>query len=665
MSSVNSIGWQPAQLDLQSVLPRNHYYAFGQGAVEALLRRGIAGLRFRVWKAARPWRRVPARVRAYVDELAGLTDSQLDERTQDIRHKSVHGLSNDQVCELLALVREVSHRELGLAHYDVQLIASWLLTKGVLAEVDTGEGKSLVACTAACLMAFQGRRVHVVTSNDYLASRDAEYFLPVFQRMGVSVASVVDGQEPPERKAAYSSAVVYLSNKEVAFDYLKDLAVLGRSTSRKASLLARATLGTDASSGIVQGGLDVAIVDEADSVLIDDAKTPLILSQSAEASHFEPEQYASAMTFAAQLNPQTHYSLSVSRKSVRLLEPGLAEVAAQARTLFPGTALGDAVHLVESALASIHLFTRDEQYIVRDDEVVLVDENTGRPMPDRSLQHGMHQLLEVKEGVSLTSDKHVLNKTTYQEFFCGYMHLCGMTGTVREVANEVWRTYHLPFIKVPRNLSYRGRFLGHGYHPSRPEKFAAIEKRIRRCLDEGRPVLVGTGSVLESEQLGQHLADKGISRKVLNAAQDAEESAIIEQAGMKGSVVVATGMAGRGTDIALEPAVRKAGGLHVIAANMADSRRVDRQLFGRTARQGDPGSYEYILSCDDPLLAREFQAGFTEWLGRLIVSGGPLARRIIRACFAYAQIRTQWQGRHIRSSLQKQQRKFRESFYFG
>lgn len=535
------------------------------------------------------------------------------------------GLRPETVAWAFALIREVAHRLLGMRHFDVQLIGGWVLLHGMVAEMETGEGKTLVATLPACTAALAGIPVHVITVNDYLAHRDAEWMEPVYHALGLTVGVIMQGMDPATRHAAYACDITYCTNKEVAFDYLKDRIVLGRNAGRLHLQLER--LGGERArlQHLLLRGLCYAIVDEADSVLVDEARTPLIISGAPDHA---PEQqvYQTALDLAAQLEPPRDFVLASRERSLQLTPAGqerLTDLAQMHRGVWTGRRRRE--ELVRQALTALHEMQRDIQYLVRDGKVQIIDEFTGRVMGDRSWEHGLHQLIETKEGCTLTGLHEPLARISYQRFFRRYLRLAGMTGTAREVRNELWSVYRLPVVTVPTNRPVQRRSLGTRLYKTADTKWQAVVARIVSMHQSGRPLLVGTRSVAASEHLSTLLTAAGLPHQVLNARQDQEEAAIIIQAGAFGRITVATNMAGRGTDIRLGPGVRELGGLHVIASEGHEAGRIDRQLFGRCGRQGDPGSYELLAALEDDLFtsyASWWWRGLATVLGRQRVWGG-------------------------------------------
>jgi len=470
---------------------------------------------------------------------------------------------------------------------------------GRLVELATGEGKTLAAGLAAATAALAGVPVHVVTSNDYLAERDAAALAPFYQALGLSVAPVLSRQPMSERQEGYRCDVVYTTAKQLIFDYLRDRALLGQRPG-KARLHLDCLAPGPGAQGLLLHGLCYAIVDEADSILIDEARTPFILSRPGEV---EPAAvYHRALALAAELGEG--YRVDATRKEVDFTPTGERRLKALAAGLTAeGVGQRRAEALIRQGVKARALFQRGRDYILRSGKIAIVDANTGRVMPGRAWEGGLQQLLEAKEGCALTTARVPIARLTYQRFFRRYLNLAGMTGTACEVSREIRRVYGLRVQRIAPRLPVRRRDLGVRVHATAEAKWDAITERVSRLIAEGRPVLVGTRTVAASEHLSAHLARAGIEHNVLSATRDADEAAKIARAGNPGRVTVATNMAGRGTDIRLAPGVAGRGGLHVIIAELNDSARIDRQLAGRCARQGEPGSFETILAlADEPAL---------------------------------------------------------------
>jgi preprotein translocase subunit SecA len=568
------------------------------------------------------------RVDAAEPDVQALTDDGLRDAAQALRPLFLkHGLRDDLLVRCFALAREGSHRVLGKRHYRVQLMAGRALVEGWLAEMATGEGKTITAGPPAIAAALAGLPVHVVTVNDYLAERDAEILKPLHDLFGLSVGICKHGQEPHERRQAYEADITYGANKEVAFDYLRDRIALGARRHR-AGRAVQAVVSQRAAQPLLLRGLGFAIVDEADSVLVDEARTPLIISAEVGGDD-EQATFALALEIASRLTEGQHYELMRARRLVRLTDAGRQRVEHDARLRGGLFAIRRArEQLVEQALSALHLFLRGQQYVLADGKVQIVDEYTGRIAEGRTWERGLHQLIEQKEAVELTGRRETLARITYQRFFRRYLRLSGMTGTGWELAGELRAVYGLPVVRIPLNKRSRRRDLGARLFAGLDAKWDAVAASAKALSGQGRPVLIGTKSVEASEQLAARFRALDLPHTVLNAHFDKEEAEIVARAGEAGRITIATNMAGRGTDIHLGEGVEAAGGLHVIVAEYHDSPRIDRQLIGRGARQGDPGSFEAILSLEDELFAK-FGGGRLAHLARALPGGGiALLRRI-------------------------------------
>ncbi|MFD2180900.1 preprotein translocase subunit SecA [Rhodoplanes azumiensis] len=604
-------------------LPRPDRLTRAVEAVRSVIVPRLAGMRTRRLRA------VVAPAAAQAERLRMLGDDALRHEALALRHRLRATMVPDRPPDTaltalaFALVREASGRILGMRHHDVQLVGAFAMVSGMIAEMDTGEGKTLTATLAAVTMALAGWPVHVVTVNDYLAKRDAETMMPLYGFFGLDVGVVVQGLAPEARRTAYACAVTYCTNKELAFDYLKDRLALGQA--RGALRLKLGPLGGDDRAGkLLLRGLHFAIVDEADSVFVDEARTPLILSRQAS-SAAEARLYEQAIALARDLAEGHDFVRHAAERRLELTAAGRARVAAIARGLggdWRGRANREGLAL--QALTALLTIDRDEHYIVRDGKVQMVDEYTGRIMPDRFWTDGLHQMIEIKEGCAISGRRVTLARMTYQRFFRRYRRLSGMTGTGREIAGELWRVYGLPVARIPTHKPSRRVVLPDTVLITAEERWAAIAQECRRLVARGVPVLIGTRSVAASEVMSRHLATAGIDHVVLSAAQDAAEAEIVAQAGQPGRVTVATNIAGRGTDIKIAESVKAAGGLHVIMSERHDARRIDRQLAGRCARQGEAGLFRAILSLDDAILA----GSHLRWVRALARLGGPAARRI-------------------------------------
>lgn len=573
-------------------------------------------------------------VNSHAPSVEDWSDSKILEESRSLRqHLRGEGYTDDLVAQAFALVREVAGRTLDMRHFDAQLIGGLVLLNGMVAEMETGEGKTLTATLPACTVALAGVPVHIVTVNDYLATRDAEWMRPIYQALGLTVGTIKHGMDPEARRAAYQCDITYCTNKELAFDYLRDRIVLWDRPGQIRLQLERLYGEHSRVRQLVMSGLHFAIVDEADSALIDEARTPLIISGEGDA-YDEQSIYQYALSLAKELVPEEDFSISASERSVEITEQGKTRIEQLAQS--DGGVLSNLQHreeLVRQAIVALNLFSRDKHYLVRDGKVQIIDEYTGRVMADRSWEGGLHQLIEAKERCEVTKRKETRARISYQRFFRRYLQLAGMTGTAREVAGELWSIYRLRVVTVPTNQPLRRQYLPDRVYPSTEQRWEAVVKTLSDMHRSGRPVLVGTRSVDASEHLSGLLCDAELPHKVLNARQDREEAEIIAQAGELGRITVATNMAGRGTDIHLAPGVAELGGLHVVATERHESRRIDRQLFGRCGRQGDPGSSEAIMSLEDELVTvyatkplrwltaaalRRLGTHATRWIGKIL-----------------------------------------------
>ncbi len=525
----------------------------------------------------------------------------LEQKSILIKELSLNGLRDDLLARAFALVRQASGHCLSMRHHDVQLLAAWAMAQGNLVEMNTGEGKTLTATLAAASAAMAGIPVHVITTNEYLVARDAQEMTPLYEALGLSCAAVAESMSTEQRREAYRSDIVYCTNKQVAFDYLRDRLVM----QNESSALALKLREFDLQSGPVLRGLCFAIVDEADSVMIDEASTPLLLSREVQ----DPQRqhlYEQALRMAAELKEQQDFSIHSHRNTVALTANGqsrLADFCAQQRLngLWQGRRRRE--WLVQQALLALHVYKRDQHYLLRGGQIEIIDPNTGRTMPDRAWQQGLHQMVEHKEGCQLTGQRETLAKISYQRFFLRYLHLAGMSGTLQESASELHSAYGVATLLIPTHKPRHAKDCGCRLYTDDQRKYQAIVQRVQEVHGRGQPLLLGTASLASSERLSALLKQAGLAHHVLNARQDADEALVIAGAGLRNAITVATNMAGRGTDIKLGAGVAKLGGLYVIACEPNSSRRIDRQLFGRCGRQGEPGSYELFVSLEDELVS--------------------------------------------------------------
>ena len=587
------------------------------GRLDLWLSAQWGALRLRLPGRRRWLEAIAAQVLAHDAELSAVDNVSLQAQVATLRctlHR--HGLAATHVPLALALAREAAHRTIGLRAYPVQVVGAVALLHGMVAEMATGEGKTLTAGLAAACAALTGRAVHVVTVNDYLAARDAALLEPLLTFFGLGVGVTQPGQSPAQRRAAYACDVTYCTNKDLVFDHLRDRIADGLSASPRRTRV-RALLGREQARSAAVDDLAFAIVDEADSVLIDEARTPLIISS--ERDRADPALYHTALLLAQALDVESHCLIDAQRRFVQLTTAGRDKLAAlRDEQGLAGLWSSERAReqLCCQALSAIHLFLRDRDYIVRDGKVQIVDEYTGRVLADRSWERGLHQMVEAKEQVALTPNREAVARLTYQRYFTRYAVLAGMSGTAREVAGELWAVYGLPVVTIPTHRPVCRTRLGGRLYVDDAARWNALVERSVALRQAGRAVLIGTRSVRMSEMVAARLAAAGLEAVVLNAKQDADEAAVVAQAGQPGRITVATNMAGRGTDILLATPVRESGGLHVVLTELHESARIDRQLFGRCARQGDPGSCEVLACVEDDLFAR-FAPRARRWLQRL------------------------------------------------
>ncbi len=564
--------------------------------------------------------------------IESLTDVALKAKTPYFKEKLAGGASLDDILmEAFAVVREVSRRTLKMRPFDAQVIGGIVLHEGKIAEMKTGEGKTLASTMPVYLNALTGKGVHVVTVNDYLAKRDAEWMAPIYEFLGLTVGVVVHGMDDTQRRDAYRCDVTYGTNNEFGFDYLRDNMSF--------------QLGS-----YVQREFYFAIVDEVDSILIDEARTPLIISGPSEES---TDKYYRINQSIPRLKRDLDYTIDEKSRTVVLTEDGVAKIERllNVQNLYEPQNI-EILHHVNQALKAHTLFKRDIDYLVKDGQVVIVDEFTGRVMPGRRYSDGLHQALEAKEKVKIERENQTLASVTFQNYFRMYEKLAGMTGTADTEATEFKKIYNLEVVIVPTNMPMIRIDHPDVIYKTEAEKFEAAIEEIRDLHGQGRSVLVGTISIEKSELLSKQLAKRGIKHNVLNAKNHEKEAEIIAQAGQPGAVTISTNMAGRGTDIKLGEGVAELGGLHILGTERHESRRIDNQLRGRSGRQGDKGSSRFYLSLEDDLLRIFGAERISSVMDRIGVEAGePIEHKLISRAIESAQRRVEGQNFDIRKHL--------------
>lgn len=537
-------------------------------------------------------------------ELQALDEHQLRKECLALRYEVLSGCPISQVIvRSFALVREAASRCLNMRHYPVQLIGGAAMIDGAIAVMQTGEGKTLTATLPLFVAALSGKGAHLATANDYLAARDAELMKPVFRALGMSIGVVEQKTERGDRQRAYACDITYSTAKEIGFDFLRDR-LAKRSAEEAGISFPVFANGLELSeSQIVQRDLHFMLVDEADSILIDEARTPLVISSVPDDLQERRALYEWAAGAIEQLQPDKHFRIDAETSEVELTSAGRTTARKLRKPgLLSRTALTDIYDQLELALLVEEKFVCDRHYVVREGEVVIVDEFTGRMAEGRKWRAGLHQAIEAREELQVTSETAEAARITIQDLFLKYENLCGMTGTVASSARELNGIYKTPVAHIPTNKPPQRTALPDLIYGDDDAKWNAIANEVRQLHESGRPVLVGTRSIDKSEQLSLRLAETGISHEVLNARHLEREAEIVARAGEAGQVTVATNMAGRGTDIRLSELARLAGGLHVIISELHESERIDRQLIGRCGRQGDPGSYRFFMALTDDIL---------------------------------------------------------------
>ncbi|MFM9882758.1 MAG: hypothetical protein ACKVQT_06990 [Burkholderiales bacterium] len=558
------------------------------------------------------------------------------------------GLTPSVLGEALALVGVAVQRTIGKSPYDTQYYAAWLILQNRLAEMATGEGKTLAAALAAAVAAMGDVPIHVMTANDYLVARDCESLRPLYAALGLTVGRVLPDMTATDRRTAYRNNITYVTAKEVAFDYLKDHLTLNGE--RDPRLLRLRELGGQVAAAPILSGLCMAIIDEADSILLDEACTPLILA--APAAPIDEQAFRRAFALAGELWRHRDYTVDAQARRAALTEAGTTRVTAAVSGESGALALPRRAHeLVELALAARHVYRRDRDYARTAKGIEIIDGVTGRIASGRRWSNGLHQMIEIKEDAPASDLVKTVASITYQRFFPRYLRLGGMSGTLQEARRELAYGYG-PVATVPPATPSKRRWLGQRMFATERDKWVAVAARISTFVAIGRPVLVGTESVAHSQHLSAALTAVGLAHEVLNAVQDADEANRIARAGVRGSVTVATNIAGRGTDITLGAGVVALGGLHVLACMRNRARRIDRQLIGRAARHGDPGSAEVLISLEDSLIVEFWPAPLLRFV-RSLSPRGVVPTLVAWLLVAVAQRACEWKDTLVRRHLRR------------
>jgi preprotein translocase subunit SecA len=613
-------------------------------------------------------RRDAEKVDALATEMGALDHHALAQRLLGYRDAFRRGGKGAEASLIpsLAGIREAAERQLGLRPFVVQIMGALALHRGYLAEMATGEGKTLTAGMAGVLAGWTRRPCHIITVNDYLVKRDAAWLESLYHFCGVRVGCVTGDMPPEKRRHGYECDVTYTTSKEVVADFLRDNLQAGENRNPTRWLIRR--LASNARlkrEGLVMRGLHTAIVDEADSVLIDEAVTPLIISAPRKNESLR-QVVTMAESLATELVPGTDYTVNDRYREIELTEAGLARLESLCEAL-PGMWRGPGRRneLIKQALVAHEFYQRDKQYVLDEGKLVIVDEFTGRRMAQRSWRQGMHQAVEAKEGLELSDPTETIARLSFQRFFRLYFRISGMTGTAREAATEFWAIYKLPMVSIPPNRPCVRRQFPERIYSTAEAKWQGIVDEVRRVHATGQPILVGTRSVAASEALAERLEAVGVRARVLNAMRHQDEAVVVATAGGAGCITIATNMAGRGTDIKLDRDVAALGGLHVIATERHESGRVDRQLFGRCARQGGPGSAQAFASSEDELVQRFLPKPVRETTAKALQSKLPLGYTLAAGALNLAQHNAQRQAFKQRASILRMDDWMEESLSFA
>lgn len=637
------------------------------GVLETQARIGVAKVNYLMERRKFNLNYIVTKVNKFEKTINKFSDRVMEEHIQQLRKRlNRYGMQEDLLIQSFATVREVAFRTLGKRHFDEQLLGGWVMMNGMIAEMETGQGKTLTATLPACTAALAGIPVHIMTANEYLAERDQKIIQPLFKKMGISSAVVIDRMALEARRSAYQRDIVYSTSQQITFDYLRDRIEMGGDIGKlQIQFKHLQNQQLNKPSAILLRGLCFTIIDEADSLLIDEAKTPLIISQtrqSDEQSHYLYD----ALYLATSLKKKLEFSLDEQQFDISLTDAGknkLAELADDLDDFWQYKRRREI--MVTQALKAKYLFHRDMDYLIRDDKVVIIDPLTGRTMQDRSWENGLQQLIEAKEGCTITGERDPLTRISYQKFFKRYLHLAGMSGTVTEVAGELNKVYDLRVVKIPTHKPSQRKLYPEKVFKNKDQKWQAFIAQVHKIHQQGRPILIGTNSVASSESVSSLLTKSGLPHRVLNALQDQQEAEIIAQAGQLNNITVATNMAGRGTDIALGEGVNALGGLHIIATERNAARRIDRQLYGRCARQGDHGSAEGFMSLQDENITAFYPAVMIKFLAWFCQGSKALPNWLGKIVLTLPQKWTEFKHYRLRSQLIKQERQQTKKLSFS
>lgn len=605
-------------------------------------------------------------INRYEKLLKNTSELELTHLIQQLRYQlRQQGLIHPIMVKAFAVIREVADRTLGQRHYAEQLFGGWLMINGSLAEMETGEGKTLATTLPSCTAALAGIPVHVITANDYLASRDKETMSPLYQRLGLTSSAVIDGMETEPRQSAYQTDIVHTTNKQIAFDYLRDRIIMGDNTGTLRVQFQEIQRKNEKKDPLFLRGLCFALIDEADSVLIDEAKTPLIITKTIPNEEL-PETFNDALFLASALFINKDYIVNSKNRHIELTPEGeetLIDLISHLPEYWGNKRKREM--LVKQALTAEYFYKRNKHYVINKEKIQIVDEYTGRIMSDRSWEHGLQQMIEAKEGCLLSDPREPIARISYQRFFSRYLRLGGTSGTLSEVSGELQQVYGLQVIKVATHKTCKRTMQMEQIYRNETIKKQVFLNKVKKINQQQRPILIGTCSVAESEQVSHWLEAADISHRVLNANQNRHEADIISKAGQLNAITVATNMAGRGTDIMLDPSVINKGGLHVISLNRNESQRIDRQLYGRCARQGDVGSAEAILSLQDPTLEHFYSSAMLKLMAKLCPDNNPIPNMIGKLILRFPQQKNEKKQCQVRRLLLKQDRHLRRILAFS